>query len=120
MKFLKSALLVGLIFLTQGTFSFAQDSQDISLANDPNEYIIVPYGRGQCTDTHSKEWCDNNGYKNNRPVAYPIKLTPKQADCYWTFIKKFGFTSIAVFVDPVGGALYGTEAAVEILDKCGN
>lgn len=88
------------------------------LENQKPIYDVHARTRGNCTDTHSLEWCKNNGYENNRPVPGKVILSGKAAECYWFCVRRGIMTSLTSLVNPVGGALYEADSVAEALAKC--
>ncbi|MGO3751589.1 MAG: hypothetical protein ACTJGH_02345 [Peptoniphilaceae bacterium] len=88
------------------------------LENRKPIYDVRARTRGKCTDTHSWEWCKNNGYENNRPVPGKVILTGKAAECYWFCIRKGLMASLTSLVSPAGGDLYAVDSVAEAFDKC--
>lgn len=75
--------------------------------------------RGRCTDSYSKEWCDSHGFQNNRPVPHKVKLTKKEADCYWGLVQAGVGGAIGTVTQGPGGALQAAAAVAWALWNCG-
>lgn len=84
-----------------------------------SEEGIVPYERGRCTDSYSKEWCDSHGFANNRPVPHSVQLNAKEKKCLTSFyISAAGQILIAGVTLNPAGIYIGTPVAAFQLWNC--
>lgn len=96
-----------------------QDAEVYMLEEDGTPNATVLRERGRCTDSYSKEWCDAHGFQNNRPVPHKVKLTKKEADCYWSLVQAGVEGAIGAVTRGPGGALHAATAVAWALWNCG-
>ena len=96
-----------------------QDVEVYMLEEESTPTATVLRERGRCTDSYSKEWCDAHGFQNNRPVPHKVKLTKKEADCYWSLVQAGVGGAIGTVTQGPGGALQAAAAVAWALWNCG-